>query len=134
MGAGDNGRRPADRRPLRLRKRGEFDHGRHLSGAGHHDRTRDHFRISRRPPLPEPSQCVKRHEHNKKKIIMTHHDVTLVCDLLVVGSGAAGLSTAVTAASLGLDVIVVEKEPQIGGTTAWSGGWLWIPRNPSAIA
>ena len=61
-------------------------------------------------------------------------DVTLICDLLVVGSGAAGLSTAVTAASLGLDVIVVEKEPQIGGTTAWSGGWLWIPRNPLARA
>jgi glycine/D-amino acid oxidase-like deaminating enzyme len=62
------------------------------------------------------------------------HDVALVCDLLVIGSGAAGLSTAVTAASLGLDVIVVEKEPQLGGTTAWSGGWLWIPRNPLAMA
>jgi len=60
------------------------------------------------------------------------HDVALVCDLLVIGSGAAGLSTAVTAASLGLDVIVVEKERQLGGTTAWSGGWLWIPRNPLA--
>lgn len=57
-----------------------------------------------------------------------------ICDLLVVGSGAAGLSTAVTAASLGLDVIVVEKDRQIGGTTAWSGGWLWIPRNPLARA
>jgi len=62
------------------------------------------------------------------------HDVALVCDLLVIGSGAAGLSTAVTAASLGLDVIVVEKEPQLGGTTAWSGGWLWIPCNPLAKA
>jgi succinate dehydrogenase/fumarate reductase flavoprotein subunit len=62
------------------------------------------------------------------------HDVALVCDLLVIGSGAAGLSTAVTAASLGLDVIVVEKEKQLGGTTAWSGGWLWIPRNPLARA
>jgi succinate dehydrogenase/fumarate reductase flavoprotein subunit len=68
-----------------------------------------------------------------KKIAMTD-DVTLICDLLVVGSGAAGLSTAVTAASLGLDVIVIEKERQIGGTTAWSGGWLWIPRNPLARA
>ena len=58
----------------------------------------------------------------------------LDCDLLVVGSGAAGLSAAVTAAHLGLDVIVIEKEPQIGGTSAWSGGWLWIPRNPLAKA
>jgi FAD binding domain len=58
----------------------------------------------------------------------------LSCDLLVIGSGAAGLSAAVTAAHLGLDVIVIEKEPQLGGTSAWSGGWLWIPRNPLAKA
>jgi succinate dehydrogenase/fumarate reductase flavoprotein subunit len=54
------------------------------------------------------------------------------CDLLVIGSGAGGLSTAVTAAFHGLKVIVVEKEPVFGGTTAWSGGWLWVPRNPLA--
>lgn len=57
---------------------------------------------------------------------------SLDCDLLVIGSGAAGLSTAVTAAVLGLDVIVIEKEAQLGGTTAWSGGWMWIPCNPLA--
>ncbi len=55
-------------------------------------------------------------------------------DLLVIGSGAGGLSTAVTAALLGQKVLVVEKEPEYGGTTAWSGGWMWIPRNPLAIA
>jgi len=55
------------------------------------------------------------------------------CDLLVVGSGAGGLSAAVTAAWLGLDVLVIEKEPEFGGTTAWSGGWMWIPRNPLAL-
>jgi succinate dehydrogenase/fumarate reductase flavoprotein subunit len=54
-------------------------------------------------------------------------------DLLIAGSGAGGLSAAVTAASLGLKVLVVEKEPVYGGTTAWSGGWMWIPRNPLAI-
>jgi succinate dehydrogenase/fumarate reductase flavoprotein subunit len=56
------------------------------------------------------------------------------CDLLVVGSGAGALSAAVTAAHLGLDVVVVEKEPLFGGTTAWSGGWMFIPRNPLARA
>ena len=61
-------------------------------------------------------------------------DMTAQCDLLVVGSGAGGLSAAVTAASLGLKVIVVEKEAVYGGTTAWSGGWMWIPRNPLAVA
>ena len=39
------------------------------------------------------------------------------CDLLVIGSGAGALATAVTAAHLGLKVIVVEKDPQYGGTT-----------------
>jgi succinate dehydrogenase/fumarate reductase flavoprotein subunit len=54
-------------------------------------------------------------------------------DLLVVGSGAGGLSAAVTAAHLGLKVLVIEKDAQYGGTTAWSGGWMWIPRNPLAV-
>ena len=56
------------------------------------------------------------------------------CDLLIIGSGAGGLATAVTAAKLGLKVIVAEKEAQFGGTTAWSGGWMWLPRNPLAVA
>ena len=54
------------------------------------------------------------------------------CDLLVIGSGAGGLSAAVTAAWHGLKVIVAEKEPVLGGTTAWSGGWMWAPWNPVA--
>ena len=54
------------------------------------------------------------------------------CDLLVIGSGAGGLSAAVTAAWHGLKVIVAEKEPVLGGTTAWSGGWMWTPLNPLA--
>jgi succinate dehydrogenase/fumarate reductase flavoprotein subunit len=54
----------------------------------------------------------------------------IVCDLVVVGSGAAGLTTAIVAKSRGLDVVVVEKEPVFGGTTALSGGVLWIPMGP----
>jgi succinate dehydrogenase/fumarate reductase flavoprotein subunit len=56
------------------------------------------------------------------------------CDLLVIGSGAAGLSAAVTAAWHGLKVIVVEKDPVCGGASAWSGGWMWVPRNPLSRA
>ncbi len=50
-------------------------------------------------------------------------------DLIVVGSGAAGLSAAVTAAHSGLKVVLLEKSPTLGGATAWSGGWMWVPRN-----
>jgi succinate dehydrogenase/fumarate reductase flavoprotein subunit len=51
------------------------------------------------------------------------------CDLLVIGAGAGGLSTAITARKQGLNVIVVEKDNVFGGTTAFSGGVLWIPGN-----
>jgi succinate dehydrogenase/fumarate reductase flavoprotein subunit len=54
------------------------------------------------------------------------------CDVLVVGSGAGGLATAVAAAHRRLDVLVVEKEPVFGGTSARSGGWMWIPCNGPA--
>ena len=51
----------------------------------------------------------------------------LECDVLVVGSGASGMATAITAKLLGLNVIVIEKAKNYGGTTARSGGWLWVP-------
>ena len=60
-----------------------------------------------------------------------HYDAE--CDVLVIGSGAAGLSAAVTAAWHGLKVVVAEKADVCGGASAWSGGWMWIPRNPLAI-
>lgn len=53
-------------------------------------------------------------------------------DVLVVGSGAGGLASAVSAAHRRLNVIVAEKEPVFGGTTARSGGWMWIPCNAPA--
>ena len=59
---------------------------------------------------------------------------TYECDALVVGSGCAGMSAAVTAGHHGLNVLIVEKEPRFGGTTARSGGWLWIPGTSLARA
>lgn len=51
----------------------------------------------------------------------------ITVDVLVIGTGASGMATAVTAAHHGLNVLVVDKEPLFGGTTARSGGWIWIP-------
>ncbi|WP_231123668.1 FAD-dependent oxidoreductase [Nocardioides sambongensis] len=50
-------------------------------------------------------------------------------DLLVVGSGAAGMTTALTGALEGLDTLLVEKAQVYGGTTALSGGGVWVPNN-----
>jgi 3-oxosteroid 1-dehydrogenase len=50
-------------------------------------------------------------------------------DLVVVGSGAAGMTAALTAARVGLRAVVVEKAPRFGGSTARSGGGVWIPDN-----
>lgn len=55
-------------------------------------------------------------------------------DLLVLGSGAAGLSGALRGAQLGLKVIVTEKSDVWGGSAAMSAGALWIPANDKMSA
>jgi glycine/D-amino acid oxidase-like deaminating enzyme len=50
-------------------------------------------------------------------------------DLLVLGSGAAGMTAALTAAVLGLDVQLVEKTDVVGGTSARSAGSVWVPNS-----
>lgn len=53
-------------------------------------------------------------------------------DVVVVGSGGAGLTAAITAAKSGLDVLVIEKTGHFGGATAMSGGGTWVPANSLA--
>jgi len=50
-------------------------------------------------------------------------------DAAVVGSGAAGLMSALSAAVAGATVLLIESEPVVGGTTAISGGTTWVPNH-----
>ncbi|NRB42885.1 MAG: FAD-binding protein [Pseudomonadales bacterium] len=56
-------------------------------------------------------------------MVQWHHEV----DFLVVGSGAAGMTAAITASVQGLSTMIVEKTSSYGGTSALSGGVLWLP-------
>ena len=52
-------------------------------------------------------------------------------DVLIVGSGGGGMTAALTANAAGLDALVVEKAAHFGGSTALSGGGIWVPGAPS---
>lgn len=56
-------------------------------------------------------------------------ELPVEADVVVVGAGGAGMCAALAAARQGLDTVVVEKSPWFGGSTARSGGGVWIPGN-----
>jgi succinate dehydrogenase/fumarate reductase flavoprotein subunit len=56
------------------------------------------------------------------------------CDVLVVGGGGAGLAAAIEARDAGAGVVLVEKNPALGGTTAWSIGSFTATRTPHQLA
>jgi succinate dehydrogenase/fumarate reductase flavoprotein subunit len=54
-------------------------------------------------------------------------------DVVVLGTGAAGLTAALRAAAAGAHVGLFEKADKVGGTSAWSGGTVWLPNNRHEI-
>ncbi|WP_267904712.1 FAD-dependent oxidoreductase [Parerythrobacter jejuensis] len=52
------------------------------------------------------------------------------CDVIVLGSGAAGMSAALAAHDAGAKVILLERDERVGGTSAVSGGVIWVADNP----
>ena len=59
---------------------------------------------------------------------MTHWNETY--DFVIVGSGGGGMCAALAAKDRGLNPLIIEKMDKVGGSTALSGGVLWIPNNP----
>jgi succinate dehydrogenase/fumarate reductase flavoprotein subunit len=55
-------------------------------------------------------------------------------DVVILGAGAAGMTAALVSAVLGRRTLLVEKTDKVGGTTARSGGAVWIPNNPQQVA
>ena len=62
---------------------------------------------------------------------MTADTFSHTVDVLVVGSGGGGMTAALVSNASGLDTLVVEKSAHFGGSTALSGGGIWVPRAPS---
>lgn len=57
-------------------------------------------------------------------------DWDMTADTVIVGSGGGALTAALAARAAGLDALIVEKTPLIGGSTAMSGGGMWVPASP----
>jgi 3-oxosteroid 1-dehydrogenase len=67
----------------------------------------------------------------RRRRVVTSSEVTFeaTVDVVVVGAGAAGYSTALNAKAAGVDVVMLEAADVVGGTTAKSAAWYWMPNN-----
>ena len=65
--------------------------------------------------------------------MQVHSPKSIETDWLVIGAGVGGMAAALAGAIRGLDVIICEKAPQLGGTAATSAGTIWVPANRQNI-
>lgn len=79
-------------------------------------------------PIAARHEPVAPRESARPEILRAEPDVAV--DVVIVGSGCGGLATALFCAWRGLSVVLLEKAPEIGGTTRKSAFWTWVPNNP----
>jgi 3-oxosteroid 1-dehydrogenase len=60
-------------------------------------------------------------------------DFDKLVDVLVIGTGAGGMASALAANAAGLDTLMIEKTEYFGGSTARSGGGAWVPNAPALL-
>jgi len=87
---------------------------------------------SRYRPIAARHAPVAPRQSARAEPVPAHPDESV--DVVVVGSGCGGLATALFCAWRGLTVMLLEKAPEIGGTTRKSAFWTWVPNNPHLAA
>src|SRR6201996_542594 len=102
--------------------------GRGIRGAGNRGTLRN-----RRALLQTGRRADRRlrHQNGAAEVTAGMDGFDHVVDVLVVGSGGGGMTAALTAHAAGLDALVIEKSSHFGGSTALSGGGIWVPGAPA---
>src|SRR6202012_3876495 len=72
-----------------------------------------------------------RHQNGAAEMTAPSDGFDHVVDVVIVGSGGGGMTAALTAEAGGLDALVIEKSSHFGGSTALSGGGIWVPGAPA---